>query len=289
MMTVVPGKGDMAVSRIFCVAVGLMSMVSWMSHRALAEPISVDLRLVLAVDISRSMDPEEQLLQRAGYVAAFLDPRVLEAIDRGPLGRIAVTYVEWAGPRFVIVPWTLIDGKAAARLFAERLAREPLRQARRTSISGALMFSAGLFGDRSFDGPRRVIDISGDGPNNIGQPVTEARDRVLAQGITINGLPILLKAGNLAGFFDVENLDIYYETCVIGGLGAFIVAVTKKEGFANAILRKMILEIAGLPPPPNRHRASDMARSMPVQYLPGADPTDCLVGEKLWDNFMGDP
>lgn len=245
---------------------------------------SVDLQLVLAVDISRSMDRDEQRLQRAGYVAALRDPEVIRAIESGPLGRIALTYVEWAGHglQTVLVPWTLVDGAAAAAGIADRLAAAPLQRLRRTSISDALAFSAASFERSGFSSTRKVIDVSGDGPNNSGFLVTGARDAALDKGITINGLPIMLKTGSPSGFFDVRDLDIYYEDCVIGGFGAFIVTVQDISEFAGAIRRKLILEIAGRAPP---------ARLIPAQWT---DPqtgrvtgeTDCQIGEKLWDAWM---
>jgi hypothetical protein len=253
---------------------------------AFSQSIPVDLRLVLAVDVSRSINAEEQRLQREGYALAFRNPLVLEAIRRGPFGAIAVTYVEWAGEQHVTVPWTFIDGPSRARAFARAVTDAPIRTARRTSISEALIFSAGLFEDRTFAGPRRVIDISGDGPNNLGRRVEKARDTVVTKGITINGLPILLRTGSLASFFDMKNLDfyyedcvIYYEDCVIGGPGAFIVPVTGSSGFAAGILRKIILEIAGLTP-------AEPGLLVPAASSIATAPTDCLLGEKLWRRFM---
>ena len=237
----------------------------------------VDLELVLAVDVSRSMDPDEQELQCAGYVAAFRDREVLRAITSGPLGRIAVSYVEWAGAgrQLVVLPWTLVEDTASGERVSQALATAPFEARRRTSISEALLFSAALFRDSGFVGARRVIDISGDGPNNEGVPVEEARDRVLDQGIVINGLPIMLKQRRMSGFFDVGDLDLYYEDCVIGGFGAFTVTVVEPVEFAAAIRRKLILEIAGARP-----------RLIPAQMSRRAGTTDCLIGEKLWDQWM---
>lgn len=245
---------------------------------AMAEP--VDLELVLAVDVSRSMDADEQALQRAGYIDAFRDPDVLRAIRNGALGRIAVTYLEWAGAGLqqVVLPWTVIHDRASAESVARALERVPFERRRRTSISDALLFSAQQFGVGGFEGQRRVIDISGDGPNNAGYPVLQARETVLAQGITVNGLPIMLKGG-YAGFFDVKDLDLYYEECVIGGLGAFFVTVQDPSEFARAIRRKMILEIAG-------HRP-EHGRIVPAQAAGPGGAIDCLIGEKLWDMWMG--
>ncbi|HSM20264.1 MAG TPA: DUF1194 domain-containing protein, partial [Hyphomicrobiales bacterium] len=217
---------------------------------ASAQEEAVDLELVLAVDISFSMDPDEQQLQRDGYVAALRHPEVVQAIRSGGYGRIAVTYIEWAGDHMArtVVPWTVIDGEATADAFAARLAAAPLQRARRTSISRALAFSETLFAGNGFSGLRRVIDVSGDGPNNQGVPVTAVRDRIVSEGVTINGLPVMLKTSNPGGFFNLPELDIYYEDCVIGGFGAFIVPVQTLTGFAAAVRRKLVLEIAGPPP-----------------------------------------
>lgn len=266
--------------RIACLGVIAVCccIVSW--RQAVAQSVPVDLRLVLAVDVSRSMNAEEQYLQRVGYVQAFRNPVVVEAIQRGPQGRIAVTYVEWAGDQHVTVPWTLLDGQASSEGFAQKLLQAPMRVARRTSISEALVFAMTLFDDPSFGSQRRVIDISGDGPNNMGRGGEGARDLVISKGITVNGLPILARSDSLAGFFDVQNLDLYYEDCVIGGPGAFIVPVLETGGFAAAILRKIILEIAGTVPP-------EAPRIIPAQFSRNAERFDCLIGEKLWRHFMG--
>ncbi|MDF1792365.1 MAG: DUF1194 domain-containing protein [Thalassobaculaceae bacterium] len=264
--------------------VALLLLLAPIRAQAQSTPSTVDLQLVLAVDISRSMDHDEQRLQRAGYVAALRDPEVIRAIEDGPLGRIAVTYVEWAGQglQTILVPWTLVDGSAAAARVADRLAALPLQRLRRTSISDALSFSSRHFETSGFTSPRRVIDVSGDGPNNSGFLVTGARDAVLEQGITINGLPIMLKTGLPSGFFDVRDLDLYYEDCVIGGFGAFIVTVQDAARFADAIRRKLILEIAGSTPSP---------RIVPAQFTAPRSAqlsaqTDCQIGEKLWDAWM---
>ncbi|BBE71359.1 DUF1194 domain-containing protein [Oharaeibacter diazotrophicus] len=205
----------------------------------------VDLELVLAVDVSGSMDRDEQELQRAGYVAAIRSPEVLAAIEGGLGGRIALAYVEWAGTdrQRVVVPWTLIDGAAAAEGFATRLAAAPVGTMRGTSISGGLTAAAQLFPGNGYVGLRRVVDISGDGPNNMGPPVAATRDQVLGLGIVVNGLPIALKSG-AGGTDGSRGLAGYYARCVIGGPGAFVVEVTGREQFADAIRRKLVLEIA---------------------------------------------
>jgi hypothetical protein len=213
-------------------------------------PDEVDLALVLAVDISNSMDPEEQDLQRDGFVAAFRSSLVQDAIKAGMLGRIAVVYMEWAGSRrqTVVVPWTIIDGPASAAGFADRLAQAPTQRAPRTSISGAIDLGVRLLAESQVEASRQVIDISGDGANNEGRSVTQARDEALARGITINGLPIMLNRAR--GYWDVDKLDDYYRDCVIGGSGAFMVPVRDREQFAQAIKTKIVREIAGMEPAP---------------------------------------
>ncbi|MEM7620134.1 MAG: DUF1194 domain-containing protein [Pseudomonadota bacterium] len=216
-----------------------------LEHAEAQTPTQVDVELVLAVDVSNSMDSEERILQRKGYEVAFRHPDIITTIKSGLLGRIAVTYIEWAdrGRQHVTVPWMLIEDKGDAEAFADRLAQERLLRMRRTAIDDALLFSASLFGHNHFSGLRRVIDISGDGPSNEGGDVSKARDAVLQEGIIINGLPILLKKET-----HDEKLDLYYEDCVIGGPGSFIVAVRKTEEFVKAIRQKILLEIASATP-----------------------------------------
>jgi hypothetical protein len=204
----------------------------------------VDLQLVLAVDISGSMDYVEQQVQRDGYVRAFRDPEVIRAITSGPYGRIAVTYVRWAGA-FVqesTVPWTVIGSKAEAEAFAGAIDRAPLYTAPRTSISSALDFSFSAFARSGFDSDRRTIDISGDGSNNDGPPVARVRDKIVAAGVNINGLPILINPSSVGG--NLVTLDVYYRDCVIGGPTSFVIPVKANTDFAPAIRRKLILEIA---------------------------------------------
>ncbi len=238
---------------------------------AAAQEIDVDLELVLAVDVSRSMDPSEQELQKGGYVAALQHPEVVAAIRAGFLGRIAVTYVEWAGPgsQAVIAPWTVLDGPEAASGLAETIAGRQISYLHGTSISGALAFTSGLFDGNGFRSTRQVIDVSGDGPNNMGFPVLEARRAVLERGITINGLPIMLHADYFGGY-SIRELDLYYEDCVIGGPGAFLITVESIDRIAEAIRRKLVLEIAGRP-----------AMIVPAQLGETAPRIDCMIGEKL--------
>ncbi len=236
---------------------------------------SVDLELVLAADISLSMDIRELRLQRAGYAEAITAPPVLEAIANGFDGRIAVTLVEWAGAgeRYVTVPWQAIATPADAERFAAAIREAPVRQARRTSISAAIEWSAGLFADNGFDGHRRVIDISGDGPNNQGEPVDVVRDRVVAQGIIINGLPLMIETTPVA-WYNIPDLDRYYENCVIGGVGSFYTPVQEMRTFADALIRKLVLEIA---------RPAPVA---PIVAVQSEGAYDCRIGETLWRRQM---
>ncbi len=242
-----------------------------------ATGIPVDVELVLAVDVSYSMDPDEQALQREGYVTALTSPEFLKALRNGIHGKVAITYVEWAGMhhREVIVPWRLIDSPEAADGFAADIARAPYRRASRTSISGALLIGAELFKSSGYRGIRRVIDVSGDGVNNNGPLVDLTRDEVLAQGITINGLPILLRRSNTA-WMDFGELDIYYEDCVIGGPGSFVIPIREREQFKEATRTKLVLEIAGLVPQPKVMRVQDKPKRV-----------SCSIGEQIWQQRWG--
>ncbi len=187
----------------------------------------VDVELVLAVDVSLSMSPDELIIQRDGYAAALTDPVVLGAILDGAHGKIAVTYLEWAGAsaQQVVVPWSVIASPEDARAFVARMTATPPRSARRTSISAAIEFAATQFDSSGFRGMKRVIDVSGDGPNNQGGAVHLARNKVVETGITINGLPLMTNGGGMATAYDITNLDKYYADCVIGGPGAFMIPV----------------------------------------------------------------
>jgi hypothetical protein len=210
-----------------------------------AAALPVDLELVVAVDVSRSVDPDEARLQRQGYVQAFADPRVIRAIQSGQHARIAICYVEWAAAslQFTVIDWTLVKDSTSANAFAGKLAEMPIQSHSRTSISGAIDYSVPLFDRNGYEGERLVIDISGDGRNNDGRPAHLARNDAVAKGITINGLPIVNDRPTY-GFPADPNLDVYYETDVIGGQGAFMVVARGFEAFAEAILSKLIREIA---------------------------------------------
>jgi Protein of unknown function (DUF1194) len=237
----------------------------------------VDVELVIAVDVSYSMDADEQVLQREGYIAGLTSPEFLRALREGMHGRIAITYFEWAGPsdQKIIVPWRLVDGPEGADGFANEIAAAPYRRASRTSISGALAFAKPLFEGNGFQGLRRVIDVSGDGANNSGQPVTLARDEVLAGGITINGLPIMLNRPN-PFTMDIENLDIYYEDCVIGGPAAFVLPIRERAQFKDATRTKLLLEVAARIP----------ERSV-VPLAARAPRISCTIGEQMWRERWG--
>ncbi len=242
-----------------------------------AAETNVDVELAIAVDVSYSMDPDEQALQREGYITGLTSPEFLNALRQGMHGKIAITYFEWAGAgdQRIVVPWRLIDGAASAQAFADEIAHAPYRRAYRTSISGALRFAQPLFEGSGFHGVRRVIDVSGDGANNQGVPVTLVRDEVLERGITINGLPILLKRPS-AATMDIENLDVYYEDCVIGGPGSFVIPITERDQFREATRTKLVLEIAGRQPP---------ARVIPAAS--SAPRISCLIGERMWQERWG--
>lgn len=238
--------------RLLVAALGAIGIVAGPGARA--EDIPVDLELVLAVDISGSIDADEARQQREGYLAALIDPAVLQAIQSNFHRRISLAYVEWASADYqrLVVDWTLVEDEKTALSFTERLGALPPMSARWTSISGAIDFAAPLFEGNGYAGDRRVIDVSGDGPNNRGRAVTAARDAALAQGIVINGLPIL---NDRPQPFDLPTpkdmaLDLYYTENVIGGPGSFVIPAQDFEDFRSAILAKLIREIAGRAAPP---------------------------------------
>src|SRR5450755_3827421 len=238
---------------------------------------SVDVELILAVDVSYSMDMDELAIQREGYAQAIISKEFLQALKAGPNGKIAVTYFEWAASsdQKIIIPWRMIDGPETADAVANEIMRTPIRRASRTSISGAIYFAMPLFDENPYHGLRRVIDISGDGPNNNGASVTSAREIALGKGITINGLPIMVKEPSYSTM-DIDNLDWYYEDCVIGGPGAFVVSIKDRDKFREAIRTKLLLEVAGRTP------------ERPVVPVAEKEPrVSCLIGEKIWQDGWG--
>jgi hypothetical protein len=238
---------------------------------------TVDVELVLAVDVSYSMDMDELALQREGYAQAIVSKEFLQALKSGPNGRIAITYFEWAAStdQKIIIPWRVIDGPETADAVANEIVKTPIRRASRTSISGAINFAVPLFDENPHRGLRRVIDISGDGPNNNGAPVLIARDAAVEKGIVINGLPIMVKEPSYSTM-DIDNLDLYYEDCVIGGPGSFVVTIKDRDKFKEAIRTKLLLEIAGHTP------------ERPVVPAAGREPrVNCMIGEKIWQDRWG--
>jgi hypothetical protein len=250
--------------------------------------IKVDLELVLAVDISFSMDPEEQRLQRAGYVEALKSPDFARALKSGINGKIAIVYFQWASnyDTDVLLPWTIIDSPASAAAAADKLAAAPYRRARKTSISGAIEKAMSLFEKNGFRGLRRVIDISGDGTNNDGPPVAEARNLALKQGVVINGLPLMVRPSNF-GYADISNLDEYYEDCVTGGPGSFVIPIRDRSQFIRATRTKLVMEIASpLPTIQDLFRPQDMP-VLRVQLRKKKPRVSCMIGELMWRQRWG--
>ena len=238
---------------------------------------AVDVELILAVDVSYSMDMDELAIQREGYAQAIISKEFLQALKSLPNGKVSITYFEWAASsdQKIIIPWRLIDGPETADAVASEIMKTPVRRASRTSISGAIYFAMPLFDQDPYHGTRRVIDISGDGPNNNGAPVTPARDEAVSKGIVINGLPIMVKEPSYSTM-DIDNLDWYYEDCVIGGPGSFVVPIKDREKFKEAIRTKLLLEVASRTPE---------RRLVPVAEKESR--VSCLIGEKIWQDRWG--
>ncbi|WP_223423294.1 DUF1194 domain-containing protein [Tateyamaria pelophila] len=249
----------------------IVILLLWTLPLHAQERVEVDVELFLAADVSRSMQPFELEIQRRGYAAALSSTEVQNALSGGMLGRIAITYVEWAGAgsQRIIVPWTMIQSQADADRVARQITARFDDGLRRTSISSVLDYASASIAANQYIGLRRVIDISGDGPNNMGPPVTEARDRVLAQGITINGLPLMTHGADSFSRWSIPDLDAYYTACVIGGIGAFVLPVTDWAEFEGAIRRKLVLEIAAQP---DR-----------IYHAQATAPYNCMIGEQIWE------
>jgi hypothetical protein len=235
----------------FALALLAVAVVS-LKPLAAAEP--VDLLLVLAADVSRSVDGPKFQLQREGYAAALSDPRVLQIIKSGANGRIAVCLVEWSGlaSQKVVIDWTLIDGAKAAQQFGDRLLETPRSFADRTSISGGIDFAVAQFARAPFDAKRRTIDVSGDGTNNSGRDVRQARDEAVNLGVTLNGLVILSDhpmPWNPEHTNPPGGLAKYYRDNVVSS-GGFVMEARNFESFGQAIIGKLIAEIAGQPGDP---------------------------------------
>jgi len=256
-------------------------------------PMEVDLKLVLATDVSRSMDNEEFQIERDGTAAAFADPEVIKAIQSGSLGRVAVAMFDFSSPQFdkLVVDWQIVKDKASADAFAAKVRNAPRSFGRRTSVSSALQFGSLMLeaSEKDFTSTRRVIDVSGDGPNNDGDSMMEAHEKTIAQGIVINGLPVMDERAN--GYF--PDLDKYYAGCVAGGRGSFVVVVHNYKDYGNAMRRKLILEIsqnesqikqamkelngdalrktAAPPTPPNPNPPQTVLRSAPNEFSQHCD------------------
>lgn len=265
---------------------GLLGLVAPVTAQQGEAMRRVDLELVLAVDISQSMDQDEHELQRNGYVDAFRHKDVVNALMSGPEGRIAVVYMEWAGDfePYVTIPWTIIDSEKAAHDFADRLAKEDVFGEQRTSISTALIRATELIEENNISSHRQVIDVSGDGANNAGPLVEPVRDAVVKRGISINGLPIMLNKPK--EFYDIDHLDRYYKHCVIGGEAAFIAPVYDLKHLAATIRKKLVLEIARLEVEPGmapvQFGEAQSTGIQRVQLKLPTEKTDCEIGEKVW-------
>ena len=278
----------------WCISIGMM-LVAWAMAGAavsIAAPnhknqfsdtgddaTSVDVEIVIAVDVSHSMEMDELSLQREGYAQALASKEFLQALGNGPYGRVAITYFEWSAPsdQRIIIPWRVIEGPESADAVATEIMKAPIRRGSRTSISSAISFAMSLFAEDPDRGLRRVLDISGDGPNNSGPPVTGAREDALAKGVTINGLPIMMKESS---FFssDINDLDVYYEDCVIGGPSSFVVSIKDRNKFKEAIRTKLVLEVA------------NQTRTWKKVLVAQKDPrVNCLIGEKIWQDRWGRP
>lgn len=232
---------------------------------------AVDLKLVLAMDVSGSIDNEELWLERAGTAAAFLDPDVIKAIQNGALGRVAVSMLDFSSPGFgkTVIGWRIIQDRPGAAALARTILALPRPPGDRTSISNALELGAALIrsSDKDIVATRKVIDVAGDGANNIGKAMEQTRDLVTRQGIVVNGLPVMDESAN--GFF--PNLDRYYQACVAGGRGAFVIIVRSYRDFASAMRRKLILEIS-LNENPKRQAPEQFAQNNLLRRIASAKP-----------------
>jgi hypothetical protein len=253
------------------------------SSAGAADKIKVDLELVIATDVSRSIDENEARLQREGVATALRSPYVLAAIRSGFNKKIAIAYIYYLSRDFneIIVDWRIIKDKISADNFADTLLKHPLTFGRRTSISDALELATRMIQKNDIDGTRRTIDIAGDGPNNHGRLVENVRKEVIALGVTINGLPIINDNDGFGSRFHLPDLDKYYRGCVIGGAGAFLIIAKDFRDFARTIRRKLVFEIALATPPKARvYRTADKySEPMPTNgfnYKKGCD-----IGERM--------
>ncbi|MSP95142.1 MAG: DUF1194 domain-containing protein [Alphaproteobacteria bacterium] len=248
-------------------AFGLMATLAIAPAKPAARMEAVDVELVIATDVSPSIDGEEAQLQREGMAEAFLDPQVIQAIGAGSLGKIGVVYVDFSSRQYnkIVVEWQVIKDRASAAAFAAAIRNAPPGYGRHTSISEAIELGAFLLEANNLEGTKKVIDVSGDGPNNWGRAINEVRDEAIAKHITINGLPIVEDEG----FGTYRDLDKYFENCVIGGSGAFVVVAKGFRDFARAIRNKLIQEIASLPAERGNPLLVRVAQTPPRLAAPG--------------------
>ena len=261
------------------------------SNWVIAEPIKVDLELVIATDVSRSIDEDEARLQREGVAAALRSPYVLAAIRSGYHKKIAIAYIDYSSRDFneIVVDWQIVKDKASADKFADALTNEPLTFGRRTSISDALEMAAEMIRKNNFTGTRLTIDVAGDGPNNHGRLVEDVRNEVMRQGITINGLPIINDNGGCGSRFHLPDLDKYYRGCVIGGAGAFLIVARDFPDFARAIRRKLIFEIAEAAPPKVQLLKIATSNGEPPSASGFVYQKGCDIGERMREQIWDDP
>ena len=229
----------------------VVTLWAWNGHVQAKEP--VDLLLVLAADVSRSVDTDKFKLQREGYAAALGDSRVINVITSGLHGRISVCFIEWSGARSqrLVIDWTLIEDLGTAKQFGDQLLEIPRSFADSTSISGGIDFALAQFSRAPVDAGRRTIDVSGDGNNNNGRDVRLARDEAVAAGVTVNGLVILTDERFLLGREHTNppgGLEKYYRDYVIGGPGAFVLVAKDFNSFGDLLIKKLVAEIALIAP-----------------------------------------
>jgi hypothetical protein len=240
---------------------------------------SVDIELVLVTDISYSVDENEARFQREGAIAAFRNDDVVKAIQAGALGRIAVSYIDFgsAGQERILINWQIVHDKASADAFADTLARVPIRHGVQTSISSGIALASRMIETSGFIATQKVIDVSGDGPNNDGLRVDRLRDETVAKGITINGLPIVTEADKFDVYY-LPDLDKYYAGCVIGGSNAFYQVAHGFEDLARAIRRKLILEISDSS---SRNPMVVKVAAVPQPSRPAVYEKGCDIGERM--------
>ncbi len=271
-----------------------LGLLAWPSAVPAVE--YVDLELVIATDVSYSIDEDEALLQREGVAAAFRSKEIIRAIGSGFLRKIAVAYIDYSSSihNRIVIDWRVVRDRKSAQDFAASLLKAPPTFGRRTSISDAIELAAQMIATNAYEGTRRVIDVSGDGPNNWGRLVDRVRDETAARRITINGLPIVNDRGGFVSRYYLPDLDLYYRGCVIGGPGAFIVVARNFKDFARAIRKKLILEIAGVPPrlPPRARgliRKASAHRGRPAPRFGYVYKKGCDIGERMRNNYWGYP